>query len=90
MGCAGFSPKKLGAALCGGAGEPGLRRQQEQGPRNVPSSVAHASFVWLWGGVGVLQPGEGLGAVLQLSFGPSLCRGKLFFIYCSLGKLCYC
>lgn len=30
------------------------------------------------------------GVFLQLSLGPSLLGGKLFFINCSLGKLCYC
>lgn len=34
--------------------------------------------------------GGAMGGFLQLSLGPSLLGGKLFFIYCSLGKLCCC
>lgn len=33
---------------------------------------------------------QGRGGSLQLLLGSSLLGGKLFFIYCSLGKLCCC
>lgn len=34
--------------------------------------------------------GAAVGFHLHPSLRPSLLGGKLFFIYCSLGKLCYC
>lgn len=85
----------------GGAAHPGVMGARGGGlPRPTCSPPLYRRTVFalvpgqLWGGDGVSRRGRGGFGVfflfLQLSLGPSLLGGKLFFIYCSLGKLCYC
>lgn len=87
MGCAEFLPQNLWAAL--GGGEQHLWQQCQKGPQNVSSAAAPSPLQpWEGGGGPVAGPGARCGAAALA--GPFPGPGKLFFIYCSLGKLCYC
>lgn len=72
MGCAEFLPQNLWAAL--GGGEQHLVAAV---PEGTPKCWQHHNPLppAALGRVGVLRPGEGLGAVLQPSLGPS--RGRV-------------